>query len=319
MEGNKGCPKCGRTLEEDVMECPYCGYKFDKLKSYYKKVEKQRFDINGKYAGIIKRFIALNIDLIFIFSFVFLYALINTKYYEIIPYYYYFLITIFLFIFYKIFSEAIFSKTIGKKIVGIEIIKEDGKISFSSAFLRNIFIVFDFLTLGIGIILSLFDKKKRMLHDIMSKTIVINKEEVPLNDDYAPFIIRLFAFFLDLALIYGLIYLLEIGFAYVKENFIFSSSLILNEELIKKGTFIIISFAYFVCSESGSGASSLGKKILGIRVENVNGHRLTFFESFVRTFCLFLEIVTFGYLLCLVDNKKQTLKDKIVSSKVIRI
>lgn len=322
MEVTKGCPKCGRTLSEDISVCPYCGYKFDKLKSYYTKMEKEKFDKNGEYAGLLKRIIAINVDIVFIFLITLMATLIHVKFSSPYPYYYYQILFVLLFVFYKIFSETVFSKTVGKKIVGIKIVKvndKNEKISLLQSILSNFLIILDFLTLGIGIVMALFNSKKMMLHDILSKTLVINEEEKPENECYAPSVIRLLAFAIDLALVYGLVYLAELGFDYVSQNYIISTSLMLNFSLIEKVIYVVLVFAYFVCSESGSSAGSLGKKILGIRIENINGHRMGAGEAFIRTICLFFEIVTLGFLLCLVDNKNQTLKDKIVNTKVIRI
>ena len=63
----KGCPRCGRMLEENAPKCPYCGYDFKELNTLFKRYDDLRSIQIPKYAGFIKRMAANTIDYIFIF------------------------------------------------------------------------------------------------------------------------------------------------------------------------------------------------------------------------------------------------------------
>ncbi|MCS7180331.1 MAG: RDD family protein [bacterium] len=162
-----------------------------------------------KYAGFVERFIALFIDLI---VFLCLYSIMKVFILKVIPsvdimenlvpsiqteiytfdfFYNYFafllrsfilFIIFFIFlIFYEIFLVGKFGATLGKMIMGIKIVDENGnKISYGTAFIREILIkvVFYFLIFfiaGLGYLWALWDKKKQTWHDKIAKTIVIKE------------------------------------------------------------------------------------------------------------------------------------------------
>lgn len=317
----RGCPKCGRSVDMANDTCPHCGYKFKELNDYFKKMEKGKFDtVGSKYAGLLKRMIAFLID----FVLVTLICLIFISFGIIMQYnyenYMYIVFIVVVFWVYKIILEGTLSVTIGKKLTGIQVVTiAEEKIGFVKSLLRNFSMIFNVLTLGIGIIMILFNKKSMALHDIISKTIVINAEESLEFDDYAPGVIRLVAFAIDIAILYGIAYLINLGVNYIEGNYIMSVELSQNIKTIEKILICAISFFYFVLFESGSGRSTIGKKMLGMRIETLNGEKMNILLATIRTICLFIEIITFGFMLCLVTNKKQTLKDRIVDTKVIRI
>jgi uncharacterized RDD family membrane protein YckC len=70
-------------------------------------------------------------------------------------------------------------QTIGKRLVGIKVVKEDGSEgNFSIYFLREIIgrILFDFTSLGVSIIVSTFlllGKKRKTIYDTLAKTKVV--------------------------------------------------------------------------------------------------------------------------------------------------
>jgi len=318
---SKGCPKCGRIIAENVDDCPYCGYKFAELNAYYSKMEKTKFDtVGNKYAGALKRIIAFLTDFVFIT----LICLIFITFSIVMQYnfdnYFYLLFILFIFWTYKVLLEGIISTTIGKRIVGIEILDDsENKLNLIKSLARNLAIILDILTIGIGFIIILFTSKKVCLHDIVSKTIVVNSKEEIEFDDYAPCIIRLMAFVIDLAILFGVAYGINCGVDYIKENFVMTAEISYNPEIIEVALISLIIFFYFVFFESGSGKSTIGKKVFGLRVETTSGEKMGSIIATIRTLCLFIEIITLGFMLCLITNKKQTLKDRIVDTKVVRI
>ena len=36
---NKGCPKCGRTIDRDYKLCPYCNYDFKEIDTFFKNIK----------------------------------------------------------------------------------------------------------------------------------------------------------------------------------------------------------------------------------------------------------------------------------------
>lgn len=72
-------------------------------------------------------------------------------------------------------------KTIGKRIIGIRVIQENGhSITILSSFIRNLLRIVDMLPTGyfIGIILVFFHSQHKRLGDIIAGTIVVHEREV---------------------------------------------------------------------------------------------------------------------------------------------
>ena len=320
-ELTKGCPKCGRVIGEEVEICPYCGYKFAEINAYFSKVADEKFNVTGKYAGILKRVIAFLTDVVFLGGISLIILAITLCFMDIvIPPYLYLIIFLILLLLYKILMEGFFGATIGKKLVGIEVVtKTESKISIKESIIRNLSLILDVITLGIGFFMIAFTKDKVALHDIVAKTLVVNSYEETENDSYAPGAIRLVAFVIDIAIIYGLIYLIGMGFDYIEANYILSDRVSSNIPIIEFTLSVVIALFYFIILETGSRGASIGKRFTGIKIETLAGDRMGFFRAFIRTLCLSVEILTFGYMLCAFTNKKQTLKDKIVGTKVNRI
>lgn len=320
-ELTKGCPKCGRVIGEEVEICPYCGYKFAEINAYFSKAADEKFNTVGKYAGLLKRIIAFLTDVVFLGGICLIILAITICFLDVVipPYLYLIIFLIILFI-YKIIMEGCFSASIGKKLVGIEVVtKTENKIGFKESLIRNFSLILDVLTLGIGFIMIAFTRDKVALHDIVAKTLVINSNEETVNDSYAPGAIRLVAFAIDIAIIYGLIYLVKMGFDYIEANYILSDRFSSIIPIAEFSISVIIALFYFVILETGSRGASIGKRLTGIKVETLDGERMKFFRALIRTLCLSVEVLTFGYMLCAFTNKKQTLKDKIVGTKVNRI
>lgn len=318
----KGCPKCGRVLNSDVDVCPYCNYKFDKLKAYYTRIEDQKYKQSGKYAGLLKRLVSFLADFIFIFLILMVtfISLVLTEVSINIPSYGYIAIFIIVLALYKVILEGFLSTTLGKKIVGIKLECSDGsKIGFGKALIRNVSIVLDVITLGIGYFTILFTKDKVALHDMVAKTVVVNEQNEVLPNDYAPGVMRLLAFILDGSILFGIWYLINLGINYVTEIYIINPDILMYRYYIEYGFMAIFTVIYFAIGESGSRGASIGKRVLGMRIEDYNGHRMSFIKAIFRTLFLIVEVVTLGFMLCVVSDRRQTLKDRIVDTVVIRI
>ena len=85
----------------------------------------------------------------------------------------------FLWLIYFTYFEGTTGQTIGKKVVRIKVIKEDGsKCDFGSALVRNILRIIDHLPFLyiLGIILIAATDKKQRLGDMLGKTIVVKAE-----------------------------------------------------------------------------------------------------------------------------------------------
>jgi uncharacterized RDD family membrane protein YckC len=318
----KGCPKCGRILKEEVEVCPYCGYKFAQIRAYYEHIQNEKYEECFKYAGIIKRVVAFLLDFWLVSLFVILLSIvIGISYFpKGIPGFLVLILILIIFIIYKVSFEASpLSSTIGKKVVGIKIINDENlNIGIKKAIIRNASYIFLILTFGIGIIMGIFSKDSSMLHDKISKTYVVN-DDVEANDDYAPAIIRLMAFIIDVAILYFIMYLLNMGFNYLNKYFILPEEITQNSTTFRNIIFVSLVFIYFVFSESSWMEATLGKRMLGIKVTKINGDRMKLATSIYRFICLPLEIVTLGFAIIITDKRKQTLKDKIAETIVTRI
>ncbi len=77
---------------------------------------------------------------------------------------------------------------------------------------------------------------------------------------------------------------------------------------------------YFAVLESSPWQATLGKMAVGLRVSDIQGHRLTLGRSMGRNLakCLSTLSVGIGYMMCGFTKKKQSLHDMIASCLVLR-
>ena len=77
---------------------------------------------------------------------------------------------------YYTLAVALFSTTIGKRLLGLYVLRGDGsKISFPRAFCRYLAYVPSFLLLGIGFLMIGLSGDKRGLHDRICDTVVVKR------------------------------------------------------------------------------------------------------------------------------------------------
>lgn len=100
---------------------------------------------------------------------------------------------------------------------------------------------------------------------------------------------------------------------------------ILGMHLLTKGYQVSIfgwtlSWLYWAAMESSTWQASLGKLILGIKVTDLEGKRITFWQSMGRNFCKLFSAAIFGigFLLAGITPKKQALHDLLAQCLVVK-
>jgi uncharacterized RDD family membrane protein YckC len=84
-------------------------------------------------------------------------------------------------------------------------------------------------------------------------------------------------------------------------------------------TILMTSF-YFALMERSPWQATLGKLAVGLRVSDIEGHRLTLGRAMGRTLAKYISLMTIGigYVMCGFTEKKQTLHDMIAKCLVLR-
>lgn len=318
----KGCPKCGRMINENTRVCPYCKYNFKEIDGFFKRVADEKFLENEKYAGLIKRLVAGLFDIFFtlVLTYFILVAIDSYLMPVTLDNLY---IAIYIFVPLYILYNSIMERTswrgsLGKYILNIEVTDEyENPITFPKAILRNITKVLNIITVGIGILLSAVPPKKQALNDRISHTLVLNKlkESKKVEEFYASPLKRLVAFIIDVLIIglvcYGI---------YALADFLESLDITLQtSRMIDSTKFILcllIIFFYFPFAESHSG-STFGKKRMRIKVAKLNGDLPGFIRCFTREIVMLLDFITLGFLLVFANKQRQTLKDILTRTIVI--
>jgi uncharacterized RDD family membrane protein YckC len=141
---------------------------------------------------------------------------------------------------------------------------------------------------------------------------------------------RLLAFFIDtipIVLVLALISYFFLGFDEVFDRYIHRGDKIEpREEFIKQRNLIrefsfLVWLVYCIFMESSVHQGTFGKKVMGIKVVNKEGARLTFLQSLHRNSCKTLSyIVNFlGFAWILVDKNKQGLHDNMCGTLVVEV
>lgn len=120
-----------------------------------------------------------------------------------------------------------------------------------------------------------------------------------INEVPASFIKRLFAFCID-----GLI-LSSMTAIIIR----------INPELL-----IVVSFAYFILFDASKKQGTIGKQMLGLKITNKDGQRLTYLQAFVRHIIKYFGILFLGIgYVGLIFNitKKRALVDKLSKTQVL--
>lgn len=129
---------------------------------------------------------------------------------------------------------------------------------------------------------------------------------------------RLFAFTIDVLLIIC---------SYVVLGFILGFQIVFSPILTLPmlglwffGGMISFAWLYFALQESSKWQATLGKRVLGLKVVNLNGERITFIRASVRYFSKIISraVLMIGFLMILFTKKKQALHDKIAKTLIIK-
>lgn len=89
------------------------------------------------------------------------------------------------------------------------------------------------------------------------------------------------------------------------------------------GVIILISVAcyliYYVWTESSPWQATIGKKLLGLKVTDEDGRRISFMRSLIRNLGQFISgmFLCIGYLMCFWTEQNQCLHDKIAGCLVL--
>jgi uncharacterized RDD family membrane protein YckC len=165
------------------------------------------------------------------------------------------------------------------------------------------------------------------------KVRLMSEPKIPV--EYAAFWKRAIAFFVDLAvvvtlyslLIYILNHLLVLPVEYapiLERGLSLKMSPYVNEHFVEIVLLYSLSklavlFLYFTLLESSPLQATLGKLMLGIKVTDLLGKRISFARGTVRFFSKLLsgQLLLIGYLMAVFTEKKQALHDLLAGTLVV--
>ena len=134
---------------------------------------------------------------------------------------------------------------------------------------------------------------------------------------YAGFWIRFWAMMVDV-LIFMPLWILQAVFQKIADR---AESLQASTSvLILTIAGIVIQWLYFALFESGGWQATFGKRLMGLRVSDLSGNRISFGRASGRYFSKFISSIIFciGYIMAGLTDKKQGLHDKIAGTLVLR-
>jgi len=136
---------------------------------------------------------------------------------------------------------------------------------------------------------------------------------------YAGFLRRFAAFVLDTIIFCVISFVLLMILTLLKFYPQNPNDITLTIHFISLIGFIILYFFYFVFPEASPWQATLGKKILGIKVVDTHGHRISIGRSLGRNVNMALSSITFcvGFLMCLWTKKEQCLHDMVSGCMVV--
>ncbi|MEO6698319.1 MAG: RDD family protein [Paraperlucidibaca sp.] len=83
---------------------------------------------------------------------------------------------------------------------------------------------------------------------------------------------------------------------------------------------IVLWWLYFACLHASPWQASLGKRVLGLKVVDLNGNRISFSRATGRFFAEYLSALTLciGYMMAGWTKRKQSLHDMVAKTYVIK-
>lgn len=149
-------------------------------------------------------------------------------------------------------------------------------------------------------------------------------------DSYAGFWKRLMAAILDVlfvvviggpvSIILGLLLGAATGtIAGMQDNNAFLPAFLSAVVFFIVGIFLLLRFLYFAIMESSSHQATFGKKLIGIKVTDMYGRRISFWRAALRNLAKLLSSMVYylGYLMIGFTRKKQGLHDLIAGCLVV--
>lgn len=167
-------------------------------------------------------------------------------------------------------------------------------------------------------------EKKRKEEEI-KKEILIKEQQIAKDniekikdDKFASFGLRLIAFLLDL--IIGSIIAVIVFFVF---SHLLNLLTLLGGELyfiVMSGLIIAYWWIYFTLLETSPKQATYGKRIVGLKVVDINGGKLDIWQATARFFMKSLSalILGIGFLQIIFSPKNQSLHDKLIKTYVIK-
>ena len=191
------------------------------------------------------------------------------------------------------------------------------------------------ITTTITIILALkigLSAKNQAFHDNIAKTVVaFNRKSEQMETDaiaqpkYAGFLERFVAFLIDiLILLFFCGGVVQIYTPIIQEILGWESGsygLDLIVSLVIFAQNLIVVFLYYTVFVSSDLQGTLGKYVVGLKITDYRGERISFFRAMVRFYAniFSLGLMLIGCLMVLWTRKKQALHDKVARTNVIKV
>lgn len=143
--------------------------------------------------------------------------------------------------------------------------------------------------------------------------------------EYAGFVIRLAAMFVDVFIVITSLYIINFGIYLLGFNLSFLDFVLplLNVRISLLN--LVLWVAYWTFFESSALQATIGKRLAGIMVIDENGKRLSVTKACIRAILRTITLFLCGYLIGLIvivamdfNKRKQTLYDIIVKTCVIK-
>ena len=128
--------------------------------------------------------------------------------------------------------------------------------------------------------------------------------------EYAGFWARVAAYFVDYAIVMILFLAIAIGLSFIGDAATIIGMIVFN----------LIMFLYWPVMESSARQATFGKSLVGIKVTDLNGGRLSFVQSLLRNIAKILSAIPagIGFLLPVFTKRKQALHDMLAKCLVVR-
>jgi uncharacterized RDD family membrane protein YckC len=96
-------------------------------------------------------------------------------------------------------------------------------------------------------------------------------------------------------------------------------SVIISSQISFPYNWIVAAWLYEALQVSSGNQATLGQRTMDIKVSNIYGGKLDFAAATLRHFCKYISLLTAlsGYLIILLDKRKQCLHDKIAEAYVV--